>query len=116
MSLPFPILDNFNWQQSYFFLLCPIKGIIIFSKDFCMERNTIKEKVLDFFKINYGLGNLNLDEDLFKSGLVDSMALVVMIIHFEKEFNIKINTSDITVETFSTINKIIKGLEKKINV
>jgi len=75
----------------------------------------IKKKVEEFFEVNYGLGSLDPDEDLFELGLVDSMALVIMVAYFEKEFDVTIYRDDITTQSFGTINKIICGLEKKIH-
>ena len=49
---------------------------------------------------------VNVDESLFESGLLDSFALVTLVNELEKEFAIKIPDSDLIPQRFDSISRI----------
>jgi D-alanine--poly(phosphoribitol) ligase subunit 2 len=53
------------------------------------------------------------DESLFDSGVLDSFALSDLIIEIEKEFSIKVPDSDLNPRKFSTISRIVSYIEAK---
>ena len=55
-------------------------------------------------------------DDLFKSGILDSLTIVQLIVSIEKKFQIKISSKDINFESFSTINNIEELVQKKLTV
>lgn len=52
------------------------------------------------------------DMDLVEEGFIDSFALLNVIIDIEKETGVKLQVSDIKKEDISSINSLIKFLEK----
>ena len=54
------------------------------------------------------------DEPLYTSNLIDSMGTVDLAIMLEKEFNIKIDTRDIIVSNFDSIEKLANYIKSRI--
>lgn len=50
---------------------------------------------------------------LFKEGILDSMAFVLLIDFLEEKFNIKVKDNDLIEENFESIDAISKFIEKK---
>ncbi len=75
---------------------------------------------MDYHKIikNYLIKEIIKDEDitiendelLITGGLIDSFALVELVVFLEKEFNTKIDNTKATVKNMDTINSIVKVL------
>lgn len=55
------------------------------------------------------------DDDLFKLGALDSMAVVQFILAIEKKYSIKISKKDINFNSFTTINNIKSLISSKIS-
>lgn len=53
----------------------------------------------------------NLDIDLWKTGLIDSMGFINLLSSLEDEFDVEVDISNITRETMATPNMIIKYIE-----
>ena len=49
----------------------------------------------------------DLDEDLFESGLLDSLAFAELLVEIEEEFGVTIAPSQVEREDINTANKII---------
>jgi acyl carrier protein len=56
---------------------------------------------------------IDADESLFDSGVLDSFALTDVIAEIEKEFSIKVPDSDLNPRKFSTISRIVSYIEAK---
>lgn len=52
--------------------------------------------------------------DLFRSGNLDSIRLIELIIFIEEKFKIKISDKDLTIKKFNTIKKISKIILRKL--
>lgn len=74
-----------------------------------------QERIVQFFvqKNKYD-ENLKYDTDLLKSGYVNSLFALEIVMYLEKEFKIKIKRRDITNENFSTINNMSALVERII--
>ena len=46
------------------------------------------------------------DEDLFESGVLDSLSFVDLLYHIESEFGIKVSLADLEIENFQTVGRI----------
>lgn len=62
---------------------------------------------------NESLEDLDPKEDLFGSGVIDSIGMVKLISFFEEKFQIKVPPEDMTVENFMTVEHIVDYLSKK---
>ena len=56
---------------------------------------------------------IDADESLFDSGVLDSFALTDVIAEIEKEFSIKVPDADLNPRKFSTISRIVSYIEAK---
>lgn len=68
-----------------------------------------KDLLLEFLDDELGvdLDEIEADTALFSSGIVDSFALVTLMMHLEKIGGFRINPSDVTLENLDSINSIL---------
>lgn len=59
--------------------------------------------------------NIDAEESLFDSGVLDSFALSDVIGEIEKEFSIKVPDSDLNPRKFNTIARIVSYIEGKVS-
>ncbi len=78
-----------------------------------MDTNEILEKTRSFLTqfINIDVGN---DEELFSSGLVNSLFAMQLVLFIEKEYSIKVENEDLDFDNFKTLNAIVGFIERKI--
>lgn len=76
----------------------------------------IKKKILAFFSIFFQIMELHDDEDIFSLGYVNSLFTMQLILFIENEFQIKIESADLELENFRTINAITALIQRKISV
>ena len=69
----------------------------------------IKEFLSQFFRNH----DLQLDEDIFALGFVNSMFAMQLVLFIEQEFQISIDNEDLELENFRTINAMTRLVEKK---
>lgn len=53
------------------------------------------------------------DAEIFKSGILDSLNVLNIIIFIENEFSLKINPFDINLDTLGSINRICDFIQAK---
>lgn len=56
----------------------------------------------------------NPDQELFKSGLLDSFGIIQLFVAIQEELNIEIAPTEVTREEWETPNKIISYLEERV--
>ncbi len=54
-------------------------------------------------------------EDLFTSGLIDSLGLMRLISFIEENYNIRVEPVDMTIENFGSIDAILNYMAKEKN-
>ena len=75
----------------------------------------MKEKIIAFLKeeiSNELLDDIDVNEDLLGSGIVDSLGMMQLVVFLEKEFQKKIGPEDMTVENFKTVQSITDYLSR----
>ncbi len=75
-------------------------------------KNKVKEFIIKHFLREKG--ELGDNQMLFKEGIIDSFGFVILLSFLEKEFNIRFNRSEISIENFDTVNHIAESVNKKI--
>jgi acyl carrier protein len=55
------------------------------------------------------------DQSLFDSGILDSFALTDVIAEVEKEFSIKVPDADLTPRKFNSISRIVSYIESHVH-
>lgn len=71
--------------------------------------------IRDFLQKNRNIKELSDDDDLFKSGFVDSLFSLQLIVFLEKNFKIKISNKEIKEENFKTVNNIVGTVTRLTN-
>jgi len=56
---------------------------------------------------------LQAEDDLLTSGIIDSMGVMRMIVFIEEKSNLKIPPEDITLENFITVDSICRYLSQR---
>jgi len=76
----------------------------------------IKQQVIDEIELLAGSKINNNDEIIFgKERLLDSINVLHILLFIEINFYIKIDTSELTIENFNTVNKIVDYISSKLN-
>lgn len=77
--------------------------------------NTTQEKILSILSGICGetLGEDELDLDLFENDLLDSLAVVELLVELESAFSIVLSPSEVTREDIGTPQKIIDLVRQK---
>lgn len=73
-----------------------------------------KAKIRAFLRRFSRKHELQDDEDLFAKGVVNSLFAMQLVLFIEKEFGVKVENSDINLNTFRTIASITALVEKKL--
>lgn len=72
------------------------------------------DRVMHLFEHKLGLAVLSPDADLLKSGTMDSLAFVNMLLQLEKEFGVRITLENIDLERFRSVAKIADYLGSRL--
>ncbi|MBN1051019.1 D-alanine--poly(phosphoribitol) ligase subunit DltC [Clostridium botulinum] len=75
----------------------------------------MKDKVLEMFIEVTGNDEIaeDLDLDLFEAGLLDSLAIIEMLLQIEEKLGIKLQPTDLEREDMSNVNKLTEFLESR---
>ncbi|MCI1477773.1 MAG: D-alanine--poly(phosphoribitol) ligase subunit DltC [Clostridium beijerinckii] len=75
----------------------------------------MKDKVLEIFIEVTGNDEIaeDFDLDLFEAGLLDSLAIIEVLIQIEEKLGIKLQPTDLEREDMSTVNKLTAFLETR---
>ncbi|WP_315070652.1 D-alanine--poly(phosphoribitol) ligase subunit DltC [uncultured Clostridium sp.] len=75
----------------------------------------MKEKVLEIFIEVTGNDEIaeDLDLNLFDAGLLDSLAIIEVLLQLEEKLGIKLQPTDLEREDMSTVNKLTAFLESR---
>lgn len=76
----------------------------------------MKDKIVSYIKNKLASGpieEIEVDEDLLGSGLVDSIGMVQLILFIETEAAIKVLPEEMTIENFMTISHMLRFIDSK---
>ncbi len=78
-----------------------------------MTTDTIRPTILTFLEqfIDVDVAD---DEDLFASGLVNSLFAMQLVLFVEKEFSIKVENEDLDLANFRSVNAITGFIQNKL--
>jgi methoxymalonate biosynthesis acyl carrier protein len=77
-----------------------------------MSAQDIREKTLTFLE-QFVSVDVEDDEDLFASGLVNSLFAMQLVLFVEKEFAIKVENHDLDIANFRSVNAITSFIQQK---
>jgi acyl carrier protein len=79
-----------------------------------MDRSLIEKRVREEVEALAACEIADFDTEIFKSGLLDSLNILTIIVFIENEFGFKINPFDINLDTLGTINRICEFVVNKM--
>ncbi|MGZ6219645.1 MAG: phosphopantetheine-binding protein [Syntrophales bacterium] len=68
------------------------------------EEKKVRETVTKFLLSSINIANLKDDDDLFESGIVNSLFAVQLMTFLEKNFVMEIGMDDLDIENFKSVN------------
>jgi methoxymalonate biosynthesis acyl carrier protein len=77
------------------------------------EERSIKETVRGFILRSIAITKLDDDDDLFESGIVNSLFAVQLMTFIEKTFSIEVEMDDLDIENFKSLNSTTAFVLKK---
>ena len=75
----------------------------------------IKKLITDYVKVNAGDKNIDYDTPIFELGYVNSLFAIELMCFLESNFRIQIQTTDLDINNFKTVNSICEFVENKKN-
>jgi methoxymalonate biosynthesis acyl carrier protein len=73
----------------------------------------INETVRSFVLSAVSIPHLNNDDDLFQSGIVNSLFAIQLMTFIEKTFSIEVGSDDLDIENFKSINATTVFIARK---
>lgn len=74
-------------------------------------KDQLKQHIIENFM--YGEGDIEDDQDLFESGVLDSLAFMKLLGFVEQQFGVQLDMSEVTTDNFATLNKMVATIEEK---
>jgi acyl carrier protein len=78
--------------------------------DTAAMRSEVRAKILELASRTIKKATLSDDEVIPESGLLDSAAIMELVVWIETRFGMEIDQGDLTIENFGTVNAIVKYL------
>jgi acyl carrier protein len=79
--------------------------------DIAAARNEVRAKIVDIAsRTTIRKPTLNDDDVIPETALLDSAAIMELIVWLEHRFGLEIDQGDLTIENFGTVNAIVKYL------
>ena len=75
--------------------------------------NKVKEQVANFILSSINVANLEEDDHLFESGIVNSLFAVQLMTFIEKTFQIEVGMDDLDIDNFKSIKATAAFVMKK---
>ena len=79
------------------------------------DEKGIKETVKRFISSSINIPNLDDDDNLFESGIVNSLFAVQLMTFIERTFGVELGTDDLDIENFKSLNAMTAFVLKKMN-
>lgn len=80
-----------------------------------LSANTINEKIRSFIINSVKIPDLSSDDNLFETGIVNSLFAIQMMTFLEKTFSIRVTTDDLLMENFKSVNSATSFVLQKKN-
>ena len=77
------------------------------------QENAVKETVRRFILSSINIAHLDDDDNLFESGVVNSLFAVQLMTFIEKSFAIEVEMDDLDIENFKSLNAATAFVARK---
>jgi acyl carrier protein len=74
---------------------------------------TLKKYVIDELAPEYDINDLDVEQSLIETGILDSMGIVKIVAFIEEEYQIKVEDEDLLPENFEKICSIAELISRK---
>jgi len=78
-----------------------------------IDENEIKESIRSFIASSVNIPDFKDDENLFESGIVNSLFAVQLMTFIEGTFAVEVGTEDLEIENFKSVNAMTAFVLKK---
>lgn len=78
------------------------------------DSNLVKEAIRAFIQSSINLDGLGDDENLFESGIVNSLFAIQLMTFIERTFEIEVGTDDLDIENFKSIDATAAFVARKL--
>ena len=77
----------------------------------------MKKQIKNFIveTLMLGEGSIEDDQDLFASGAIDSLGFIKLLTFIEKNFNVHMDMTEVTMDKFGSVNDIEKTIKEKMS-
>lgn len=80
-----------------------------------MDRSIVLNEIRNFLGDHISLEELKFDEDIFKTGYVNSLFAMKLVQFVEVNFNIKVENKDLEITNFNTVDNLTNFIINKLN-
>jgi acyl carrier protein len=77
------------------------------------DNEVLHAQLRAFFSEKLSVEISSVDADLIQTGILDSLALVELLVYIEKEFGTEISLDDVEIEDFCSIAKIAEYVDAR---
>ena len=77
------------------------------------DTSQVKRVIRDFINNSINVDGLGDDENLFESGIVNSLFAVQLTTFVEKQFGIEVGTDDLEIDNFKSVNATAAFVARK---
>jgi len=77
------------------------------------DPDKLKETIRTFVQASVNIDGLGNDENLFESGIVNSLFAVQLMTFIERTFAIEVGMDDLDIENFKSVDAMAAFVEKK---
>ena len=77
-----------------------------------MTVGTTREKIR-YLLVEVAADEIADDQEIFTSGLVNSLFAMQLVLFLEQEFQLKVEDEDLDINNFNTLNALVDFVEKK---
>jgi acyl carrier protein len=81
-----------------------------------MDAAVIQHKIVEFLVTTTGQSSLDAETDLESAGLIDSLAMMDLLVFFEGEFGVRLEFEDLTPDVFHSAATIARRIEIRVDV
>jgi acyl carrier protein len=74
----------------------------------------LRKFLLAEIAVDLGKESLDPDEDLLEQRIIDSMAILKLVLFVEQTFGIEVKDEDLIPENFQSLNSMVEFVERKV--
>ena len=81
-----------------------------------LELSNITQEIFDFIKTKYSLYDIEFSDktDLILKGIIDSMQVIELIMHLEKEYEVEFTEDDLLDNSISSVDGLACLIHSKV--